>query len=164
MQKSLRQEYFERYKKAFMKCNIIGFIVLAVFVFPQYFTTSSFGLIGFATNFVCMYPYYMIFALISFVISFQIFIIESLQEFRYDLKRESSLPKFSIVKFSMKFQDIYELVEKFRMCFGLSLTLVTCHLILVLIFTVHFQNDNINHTFLMFFFNFSAFQLHSMCS
>lgn len=140
MKKSLEQEYFRQYRKTCIKYHVSGLVVFTLFVVPQFFTTTKISLLSMLSNFVFMYPYYMVLGAISFVISFQNFIIESLKEFKQDWDSFSSLHEVTLETYlnaSMKYQEIYDFVQQFKRCFGLQLTLITCHMTMVLICTVN---------------------------
>lgn len=144
MSKSLDQEYLQQYKKTCFKHHVLGLVVMSTFIFPQYLAAMNTSLmVALVSSFVFMYPYYLLFGMMSFVLSFQNFVFESLKEFRRDLKKfsrqDSKGHEVSVQRYlrvSRKYQEIYDLVEQFKSCFGFQLTFLTCYLTLILVCTV----------------------------
>lgn len=131
--KPLEQENFQRYKSDCRRYHASFIIVFISFYVVQYLGAAKISLFSLLTSVVFMYPNYLLFAVLSFVTSFQNFVIAQLNESYLELIKFSRFSKQtttttveSYLEVSRNYQQIYEFVEQFKKIFGIQLTLITC--------------------------------------
>lgn len=142
LRSSLGQEYLIEFQRICLRNDIALVVVFSVFSSIQYFGLTKITLISFAATMVLLYPNIVLVNVISFVTSFQNFVAISLKEFRKSIQisqQKSSKSEHvaeSYLQLSRKYQELHDLVQQFNDCFGHSLTLMTCYVIMTLTLTV----------------------------
>lgn len=143
IKKPLEQGNLQRYQSDCKKHHVSFLIVFTSLLVFQYLGAAKFSIFSLLTSVVFMYPNYLLFAVLSFVTSFQNFVIAQLNEFYEELikfsrysKQTTTTAVESYQEISRNYQQIYEFVEQFKKIFGVQLTLIICTWAFSLVFTV----------------------------
>ena len=136
---SLTFNMTNKYLKTFEKlCIHQSLTLLFVFLMTsiiQYYGSFQFGFIPMIFFIFFLYPTLMIFSFVSFIKTFENFIVASLEEFKDDLiklsDRDEKLKLKMFQELSWKFRHINNLTEKFNKVCGLQITVFISYLTLM---------------------------------
>lgn len=133
----------ETMKKFRRNCvnDSIAFGIFFSFIYlVQFFSLAKLNFLSILISAVLCYATVIFFGFLSFVKSFENFLVASIKDLKYCVNHSSMIQGNrnvkEVVKLSKKYLKIFYLVEKFNKCFGLQVMLYTCYSTSMIVFGV----------------------------
>lgn len=141
-----KPKYFKQFRHACIKNASFMFFVFGCSSIMQYAGSLKLTVLALLCQLIIIYPNFHLCAFLNLVKNFESFIVAQLKQFRNEIEQTMSLQDDSkqvanILELLRRYQNIYNLLEDFNDCFGVSLTIVTFYLTILLIFGVSHQRD-----------------------
>lgn len=143
---TLNEKYSKKFENTCLRHFAILSVVLALNLLVKYFSVMNPSILSFTIFASFMYPGLTIMSFVSFVKNFENFIVVSLEELRHDLNQVSNSGKLSscainesLSKLAEKYEKLFKFMRRFAETFGTQLTVVTCCITAILVFSVSFS-------------------------
>lgn len=164
----MSEKYLRRFAKLCQSSVKLG-IFSCIVIMMKFFSLMNPSFLNFLIFFVFIFPSIFSLAIVSFVKSFENFVVVSLQKLNDELKvwtSEEGRSQFSDIeiylRFSHQHQELFGFVNKFNKAFGMQMTTLTNSLTILTIFLVSFVVNVFDQEAKCFFQRFSTrFRLSS---
>lgn len=136
---SMHLKYQRKFEKLFRRCfsTALG-VALFVSIF-QFYGFLKVSFLGLLASTVLFYPYMVILGTMTYLKSFELFLVMILKNFKMELKssNRSRSDSDSYQIMMRKYQKIYEFAEEFNMVFGCQTTILVANMSLTLTLEVN---------------------------